>query len=127
MSRLVLFATIGLLAAAPAPARMESCAVVPKTMDHRVTPHEMIRVSFMITGDVPADLVRFTALAPGGDYNEFTAHGHFTKTVMISDRELEADEHAEESEDIRPLPHGVGCALTYIHFIDGSSWRGEAR
>lgn len=48
-------------------------------MDHRVTPHEMIRVSFMITGDVPADVVRFTALAPGGD-NKFSTRGNFTKT-----------------------------------------------
>lgn len=104
---------------------MESCTIVPKTMDHRVTPHEMIRVSFMITGNVPADIVRFTALAPGGDYNEFTARGNFARTVMISDRELEADEHDAETEAVRPLPHGVDCALTHIHFVDGSSWSGE--
>jgi hypothetical protein len=95
-------------------------------MDHRVTPHEMIRVSFMITGDVPADVVRFTALAPSGDYKQFSTRGNFTKTVMISDRELEADEHDGETETVRPLPPGVDCALTYVHFVDGSDWSGDS-
>ncbi|HEY2473557.1 MAG TPA: hypothetical protein VGI19_02030 [Candidatus Cybelea sp.] len=122
MSRLALIAAIALLAATPEPARMESCTVIPRTMDHRITPHVMIRVSFMITGDLPADLVRFTALTPIGVYREFTTHGHFTKNVMIEDREIEIDLEEGETVPGRPLPHGVDCALTYIHYVDGTSW-----
>ncbi len=40
---------------------------------------------------------------------------------MISDRELEADEHDGETETVRPLPPSVNCALTYAHFVDGSA------
>jgi hypothetical protein len=101
-----------------APARMTSCTVLPETMDRRETPPETIRVSFMITGDVPADRVHFTATAPGGGFVGFSAHGYFTETVMIADREL----HADPTVPVRSLPHGVDCALTEIHFVDGTSW-----
>jgi hypothetical protein len=72
----------------------------------------------MITGDVPADRVRFTAIAPDGDFHQFTARGHFTNSVMISGRELEPDEKVAAQE----LPPGVECALTHIHYVDGSTW-----
>ncbi len=100
------------------PARMTSCTVLPETIDRRVEPPETIRVSFMITGDVPADLVRFTAAGPAGGYRTFTIRGHFTKSVMIANRELSSAEPVEG----HPLPRGVECGLTYVHFIDGSSW-----
>jgi hypothetical protein len=105
-------------APAAAPARMASCTVLPETMDHRITPPESLRVSFMITGDIPADLVRFTATSPSGTFREFTAHGNFTKTIMIADRVLKVDSTAPMHE----LPRGVDCSLTYVHFVDGSSW-----
>ena len=105
------------------PARMTSCEVIPDTIERRGTPApETIAVSFMITGDVPADLVRFTAIGRAGGFHEFTARGHFTKSVMISNRELEADRAVEPVA----LPHGVECALTYIHYVDGSSWSATA-
>jgi hypothetical protein len=98
---------------------MTSCTVIPESIERRGTaPPETIRVSFMITGDVAADVVRFTAAAPAGGYREFTARGDFTKSVMISDRELQADSAAEAPA----LPHGTDCAITYIHYVDGSSW-----
>jgi hypothetical protein len=87
-------------------------------MDRRITPPETIRVSFMITGDVPADVVRFTVTGPGGGFRAFTLHGTFTKTTMIAKRVLQPDATASA----QPLPHGVDCVLTYIHFVDGSSW-----
>jgi hypothetical protein len=114
-----------LLAFAPAwagetsmPAKMTSCTLLPETIDRRVTPPERIRVSFTITGDVPADLVRFTARAAGGGFVGFSVYGRFTKTVMIADRELQADPTAPVHE----LPRGVDCVLTYIHFVDGTRW-----
>jgi hypothetical protein len=111
-----------LLALAPMPARMTSCGLVPAEMDHRVTPPAVLRVSFMITGDVAADLVRFTARLPGGNYRTFTTRGNFTKTVMIFDRELQKDPKPENEAEVAPLGHDIDCALTYIHFVDGSSW-----
>lgn len=103
----------------PAPARMTSCAVVPETIERRGTaPPEMIRVSFMITGDLPANIVRFTAAGRAGGFRQFTARGNFTKSVMISNRDLQADPDAPA----RQLPDGVQCALTYIHYVDGTSW-----
>ena len=124
MSKLYLVAALWLTAASapagepPAPARMTSCTVLPETIDRRVTPPETIRVSFTIEGDVPADVVRFTATAPGGGFSRFTTRGNFTKMIMIANRVLEADPTAL----VHPLPPGVDCALTYIHFVDGSSW-----
>jgi hypothetical protein len=104
------------------PARMMSCEVLPDTIERRGTPPpETIRVSFMITGDKPADLVRFTAVGRAGGFREFTARGYFTKSVMISNRELEADQTTKEPE----LPRGVECVLTFIHYLDGSSWSGK--
>jgi hypothetical protein len=106
-----------------APARMISCEVLADTIERRGTPPpETIRVSFMITGDVPADLVRFTAAGRAGGFHEFTARGYFTKSVMISNRELEADRSAQTAA----LPRGVECALTYIRYMDGSSWSATA-
>jgi hypothetical protein len=102
----------------PMPAKMTACTLLPETIDRRVTPPERIRVSFTITSDVPADLVRFTALAAGGGFAGFSIYGRFTQSVMISDRELQADPTAPVHE----LPRGVDCALTYIHFVDGSKW-----
>jgi acyl dehydratase len=103
----------------PAPARMTSCAIVPTTIERRGTaPPETIRVSFMITGDHPANIVRFTAAGRAGGFRQFTAPGLFTKSVMISNRELQADPDAPQRE----LPAGVQCALTYIHYVDGTSW-----
>jgi hypothetical protein len=97
---------------------MTSCEVIPNTIERRgEPPPETIRVSFMVTGDKPADLVRFTAVGRAGGFYEFDARGYFTKSVMISSRELEADRTAE-----RDLPHGVECALTHVHYVDGSSW-----
>lgn len=101
-----------------APARMASCTVLPETIDRRITPPETLRVSFMITGDIPADVVRFTATSPSGTFREFTARGNFTKTIMIAKRELKVDPTAPA----RQLPRGVDCSLTYVHFMDGSSW-----
>lgn len=103
------------------PARMTSCAVLPETIDRRVEPPETIRVSFMITGNVPADLVKFTAAGPAGGFRAFAVRGHFTKSVMISNRELSSAEPVEG----HPLPSGVECRLTYIHFVDGTSWSAE--
>jgi hypothetical protein len=105
-------------AGTPMPARMTSCTVIPETMDRRITPPETIRVSFMITGDVPADIVRFTVTGPGSGFRAFTVHGTFTKTIMIANRVVQAD----ATPPAQPLPHGVECRLTYIHFVDGSSW-----
>jgi hypothetical protein len=105
----------------PMPARMTSCTVIPATMDRRTEPPETIRVSFMITGDAPADFVRFVAAGPAGGFREFTIHGLFSKTVMISSRELQSTHPVEG----HPLPPGVECRLTYIHFVDGSSWSAE--
>lgn len=103
----------------PLPARMTSCSRLPGTVERRGTaPPETIRVSFMITGEIPANLVRFTAVGRAGGSRDFTARGNFTKSVMISNRELQADPTLPERE----LPHGVECALTYIHYVDGSSW-----
>jgi hypothetical protein len=103
----------------PSPARMIACTILPETIERRGTaPPEMIRVSFMITGDEPADLVRFTAAGAAGGFHAFTARGEFTKSAMISDRELEADPTVEAA----PLARGVECALTYVHYVDGSSW-----
>lgn len=105
------------------PARMTSCTVIPDTIERRGTPPpETIRVSFMITGHVPADLVRFTAVGRAGGFRQFTARGYFTKSVMILNRELEADRAVEAAA----LPHGVECALTFIHYVDGSSWSATA-
>lgn len=101
------------------PARMLSCSILPQTIERRGTaPAETIRVSFMITGDIPADRVRFIAIAPAEGFHQFTARGYFTKSVMILGRELEPDAGVA----VKELPHGVECALTYIHYVDGSSW-----
>jgi hypothetical protein len=115
-----------LLSAAPAaadqptaPARMTACWIVPQTIERRGTaPPETIRVSFMITGETPADLVRFTATSPSGVLREFTARGTFTKSVMISDRVLPIDPGAP----VHLLPHDAQCALTFIHYVDGTTW-----
>jgi hypothetical protein len=101
------------------PARMTSCAIVPTTIERRGTaPPETIRVSFMIMGDLPANIVRFTAAGRAGGFRQFTARGLFTKSVMITNRDLQVDPDAPQRE----LPDGVQCALTYIHYADGSSW-----
>jgi hypothetical protein len=107
-------------AAAPtsAPASMMSCTVIPATISRRGTSPEAIRVSFMIASPTAADLARFTATAPAGAYQAFTARGVFTKGVVIADRVLQAD----PSAPVRPLSRGVECMLTYVHFVDGSSW-----
>lgn len=124
MSAKLLTIGVFVLAMAPAlgksttPARMTACAVLPQTIDRRVTPVETIRVSFMITGEVPADQVRFTARNDDGGYRNFTTQGNFTKAVMIANREL----HADPIPSSRRLPAHVTCALTYVHFTDGSSW-----
>jgi hypothetical protein len=114
-----------LLSAAPvaadqaaAPAIMTSCWVTPKTIQrHGTPPPETIRVSFMIIGDGPADVVRFTANSPSG-VHEFTVRGSFASSVTINNRELPVDPAAA----VRPLPHGVDCMLTYVHYVDGTSW-----
>jgi hypothetical protein len=101
---------------------MTACTVMPETIERRGTaPPETIRVSFMIAGHIPADVVRFTAAGRAGGFRDFTARGYFTESVMISNRELSAD--TEESQ--RELPHGVECALTYIHYVDGTSWSAQ--
>jgi hypothetical protein len=51
--------------------------------------------------------------APSAAPYQFTAHGYFTKSVMISNRELAVDPAAPEGE----LPSGVECALTYVHYV----------
>ena len=91
---------------------------MPETISRRGTVPETIRVSFTIDKDTPADLARFTATAPAGAFRDFTAHGNFAKGVVIADRVLTAD----ASQAGRSLPAGTECMMTYVHFVDGSSW-----
>lgn len=100
------------------PARMTTCAVIPETISRRGTVPETIRVSFSIEKDTPADVARFTATAPAGAWREFTVRGKFTKGTVIADRVLTADPNVPG----RPLARGVECMLTYLHFVDGTSW-----
>lgn len=116
---MVLVPPVALVAAEPqAPARLTACDVIPETISRRGSSPESIRVSFSIDRDTPADLARFTATAPAGAFRDFTARGTFTKGVAIVDRVLTADPNAPT----RPLSPGVDCMLTYVHFVDGTSW-----
>jgi hypothetical protein len=114
------FAASGIQAAADesVPVRMTACTVIPETISRRGTLPETIRVSFSIEKDTPADVARFTATAPAGAFREFTARGTFTKGVTIAGRVLSADPAAPEHR----LSPGVECTMTYVHFVDGSSW-----
>jgi hypothetical protein len=113
-----LLGTVAAAPATPSPASVTSCAVVPETMSRRGTTPEKIRVSFEILSTTPADLARFTATAPAGALEAFTVRGTFTKGAMIADRLVEAD----PSAPVHPLASGVECMLTYVHFVNGSSW-----
>ena len=113
-----LFPAGPLSAASTAPAHMTSCAVIPEVISRRGTVPETIRVSFAIDKDTSADLARFTATAPAGALRQFTARGTFAKGTMIADRVLTADSEAPS----HTLPAGTECMMTYVHFVDGSSW-----
>jgi hypothetical protein len=108
-----------LAAAADAPpVRVAACTVIPETVSRRGALPETIRVSFAVERDSPADLARFTATAPAGAFREFTARGTFARGVVIADRVLSADPGAVA----HGLAPGVECLLTYVHFVDGTSW-----
>jgi len=103
---------------APPPAKMIACTVVPEQISRRGTIPETIRVSFSIEKDTAADVARFTATAPAGAFRDFTARGSFSKGTIISDRVLNADAGAPS----RRLAPGTECQITYVHFVDGTSW-----
>ena len=106
------------VAADAGPAHVTECTLIPETISRRGSVPQAIRVSFSIVKDTAADVARFTATAPAGALLGFTAHGLFARGVTIADRVLQAD----PSAPTQSLAPGTDCMLTYVHFVDGSSW-----
>ena len=105
------------------PANVTSCRVVPAAIARRGTStQEVIRVSFSVERDVAADLARFTVSSPNGTFRDFTARGRFSHGTVIADRVLRADPSSEQQFYSLGAGTGAECSLTYLHFVDGSSW-----
>jgi hypothetical protein len=112
-------------ALAPVPetlASIKSCSVVLGAITRRGTAtEEVIRVSFAIN-HAAADVARFTVSSPGGTFRDFTARGLFSQGTVIADRVLRADPSSQQEFYSLGAGTGVECILTYLHFVDGTSW-----
>jgi hypothetical protein len=106
-----------------APASVKSCRVVPGAVARRGTStQEIIRVSFAVDRDVPADVARFTVASPSGTFRDFTARGRFSHGTVIADRVLRADPSSQQEFYSLGAGTAAECSLTYLHFVDGTSW-----
>jgi hypothetical protein len=106
------------------PMRVATCKVIPDTVGQRGSVQELIRVSFTLEKGPPADLARFTLKTPYGDYPGFTARGSLAAGAAIADRVVIADPEAQRQ--FFSLDSSVGCDVSYVHFIDGTSWNAPA-
>ena len=106
------------LDAGPAPLLITSCRLSVEHHGPRGSVEQVVVVSFANKRDTPADIARFTVANAGGVGRAFTARGSFTKGALIADRILPAQALREASGGNQ----GSGCVLTYVHFVDGSSW-----
>lgn len=105
------------------PLHVTSCQVVPDTVGRRSgAVQEVIRVSFSVDKGAAADVARFSVSNPSGVYRDFTARGLFSHGVAIADRVLKADPTSQQQFYSLGASGGVDCALTYVHFVDGTSW-----
>jgi hypothetical protein len=104
--------------AGPAPLRVTACRLSVEHHGPRGSVEQVVVVSFANDRDTPADVARFTVANAGGVAKAFTARGSFTKGVLIADRILPAEALRGESSGTPTSD----CALTYVHFVDGSSW-----
>jgi hypothetical protein len=107
------------VAAAPAPMHVTACRLAVENHGPRGSVEQVVIVSFANDRDAAADEARFTVSSAGGVAKAFTAHGSFTKGVLIADRIIPASGLSSQ--------RGSGertstCVLTYAHFIDGTSW-----
>jgi hypothetical protein len=108
---------------AAAPASVKSCGLVPGVIARGGTStQEVIRVSFSVDRDVAADVARFTVSSPNGTFRDFTARGSFSQGTVIADRVLRADPSTQQQFYSLGAGGGVECTLTYLHFVDGTSW-----
>jgi hypothetical protein len=110
------------LVTGPAPLRVTACRLAIEHHGPRGPVQQIIVVSFSNDRDAPADVARFTVSNAGGVAKAFTARGSFTKGVLIADRILPAEALRQELPPSRD--RGSVCALTYVHFVDGTSWTG---
>lgn len=126
-ARVLVLASLFVPVAAPAaqttaPIHVTSCQVVPATVTRRGPVQEVIRVSFSVEKDVAADVARFSVSSPNGAYRDFTARGLFSNGIAIADRVLKADPASQQQFYSLGAGSGVECMLTYVHFVDGTSW-----
>jgi hypothetical protein len=106
--------------AEPPPVRVTSCRTVLEPHARGVPAQEAIQVSFSNNHDSPADVARSLIRTSTGQWRAFTARGSFSKGVIIADRILPSESSVEEHFFSRE--QYADCALTYVHFEDGSAW-----
>ncbi len=100
--------------------RVAACNVIPDAVAQRGSAQELIRVSFALEKGPSADVARFTVKTPYGDYPGFTARDSLSGGTAIADRIVTADPEAQGR--LYSLGSSVGCEVSYVHFIDGTSW-----
>jgi len=102
------------------PVRVTSCRTIVELHARGAPAQEAIQVSFSNDHDSPADVARFSVRSITGQWKEFTARGSFSKGVVIADRILSSETSVEEHFFSRE--RSADCALSYVHFTDGSAW-----
>jgi len=107
------------VAEAPSPIHITKCDVVPEEVPRHGIAQEAVRISFSIDGTTAADEAHFVASLGNNQLKGFIARGFFSGGVIIADRLLEANPAVTDFETL----HGnLGCAATYVHFVNGSFW-----
>ncbi len=102
------------------PVVVTACRLIIERASRRAPALETLRVSYQITADKSADVVRFVVARTDHSVRAFTARGLFSRGVLIADRLLPADlEGPQESAGARAPGE---CTATYVHFTDGTTF-----
>jgi hypothetical protein len=104
----------------PAPIHVTSCRTVAEAFGRHRAVQQTIQVTFSNAGNVAADVARFTLIDGQGKLRDFTARGAFSEGVIIADRIVPMESVAQQQ--LFSKEKMTGCQVTYVHFVDGSSW-----
>ncbi len=104
------------------PLTIDCAQVLPtyRSMQHVVSFHPIMRVSFRVVAAKTVDAVTFERSFPGGAVRTYQLHGTFAPGVAIEGRVL--DPHAPSSFFYSPAHVSDSLHPLYVHFTDGSSW-----
>jgi hypothetical protein len=103
-----------------APVSIASCRPAREEPLHRYPGRLFDIVSFSVTDQRIADLVRFTVIMPDGQIHTSTARGRFAPYIPIENRHLSLDPETASPSFTRK--HRSTCSVTYVLFEDGTAW-----